>query len=180
VETTKKSNILIIIFGIFLFLLLASNIFTIYLLMDTKDSLNNKNQTLAVNKGKIEIQQKENADLKGIKEKYTEALKDNEILDGRVADLTAEITKLNGEIEQRKSTQSQQVQAQSTQPSQQANNPVGAITVGSSKEHVRKIMGNPDSIILTSWWYGKQSWVSFDNNGLVDSWYNGGNNLKTK
>jgi hypothetical protein len=38
------------------------------------------------------------------------------------------------------------------QPSQQArtNNPAGAITLGSSKDHVREVMGNPDSIILTS------------------------------
>ena len=60
------------------------------------------------------------------------------------------------------------------------NNPSGRFTIGSSKEHVEKIMGSPDSVVLTSWWYGKQSWVSFDKNGLVESFYNGGNNLKTK
>lgn len=60
------------------------------------------------------------------------------------------------------------------------NNPSGYFTIGSTMAHVEEIMGSPDSVVLTSWWYGKHSWVSFDKNGLVDSFYNGGNNLKTK
>jgi outer membrane murein-binding lipoprotein Lpp len=60
------------------------------------------------------------------------------------------------------------------------DNPPNYFTLGSSKDHVKKIMGTPDSIVLTSWWYGKQSWVSFDKNELVEGWYNGGNNLKIK
>lgn len=65
------------------------------------------------------------------------------------------------------------------------NNPSGGFTVGSSEDHVRKIMGNPDSVtskIYTySWWYGKQSYVNFNKDTkLVDSWYDGESILKTQ
>lgn len=147
-ERKERSNALIILFSIILVLLVASNIFTVYLLIDTKDSFNSNNQALAESKGKIELLQKENKELNGFKEKYSEALKDNEILDGRVGDLTKEVVQLNDKLEQKQTTQVQQVQASKQPAQQQENNPPNAIAIGSSKDHVRQVMGNPDSIVL--------------------------------
>lgn len=60
------------------------------------------------------------------------------------------------------------------------NNPNGAFTQGSTKEHVKKIMGTPSSLNKMplggeTWWYGGTAYVNFDANGLVEGWtdYNG-------
>jgi len=66
------------------------------------------------------------------------------------------------------------------------SNPEGAFTQGSSKEHVKKIMGTPTSLMVMplggeKWSYGNTAWVNFDENGEVEGWYDySGNTLKVK
>jgi curved DNA-binding protein CbpA len=52
------------------------------------------------------------------------------------------------------------------------------ITLGSSKDDVKRIMGTPDSIIGDYHWGYDFSNVTFDNNEKVDGWSNISNNLK--
>ena len=61
-------------------------------------------------------------------------------------------------------------------PSSNFNNPEGAFTQGSSKEHVKKIMGTPSSLMTMplggeNWHYGNTAWVEFDKEGKVEGWY---------
>ncbi|MBS4194666.1 J domain-containing protein [Bacillus sp. FJAT-49870] len=56
-----------------------------------------------------------------------------------------------------------------------ANNPAGAFTQGSSKDHVKKIMGTPSSLNKMplgeeTWWYGGTAFVNFNEEGLVEGW----------
>ncbi|WP_332694553.1 hypothetical protein [Halalkalibacter lacteus] len=51
-------------------------------------------------------------------------------------------------------------------------------SLGSTQEHVKLVMGSPDSIVAGSWWYGKQSWIKFDQSGLVTSYHDGEGILK--
>jgi cell division protein FtsB len=67
----------------------------------------------------------------------------------------------------------------------QGNNPPNAFTIGSTQEHVKKIMGSPKSVtkdsITHTWWYDGMSWISFNlNTGLVESFHDSGNYLKTE
>lgn len=178
---TAKNKTTTIIFSIIILVLLASNIFIGYLYIHTNDSLNDKNQTLAEQSGKIQVLEKENKGLSGFKDKYNKAEQDNEILNQRLGDVTQENTDLNGKLDQAKS---QKVTVQKAPKTNQAstqsvNNPPNAVGVGSTKDHVKSVMGTPSSISGVSnnyWWYGYTSWVKFDENtGLVNGWENGGN-----
>ncbi|WP_316571361.1 DnaJ domain-containing protein [Neobacillus sp. YIM B06451] len=66
------------------------------------------------------------------------------------------------------------------------NNPNGAITQGSTKEHVKKVMGTPSSLSKMplggeTWWYGGTAFINFDANGLVEGWTDiNGNVLKVQ
>lgn len=60
-----------------------------------------------------------------------------------------------------------------------------AFTDGSSKEHVKKIMGTPTSIIKNAyggdtWWYTNSAWVSFNKEDEVESWYDYNGQLKVR
>lgn len=65
-------------------------------------------------------------------------------------------------------------------------NPEGAFTQGSSKEHVKKIMGTPTSLTKLplggeTWWYGGSSYVNFNSEGIVEGWYDySGDKLKVQ
>jgi cell division protein FtsB len=174
-NTMGKSKI--ILFSVILFVMISSNVLTAYFLMQEKISAVKLSETITTQKVRINTLQKANDDLNG---NYSKMVKNNQYLNDRVNELTTEIENLNEEPVQDTQTQpTDPVQAQATDEVT-PDNPSGAITTGSSKEHVKEVLGNPDSIVLNSWWYGKQSWVSFDNNGLVDGWYDGANILKTE
>jgi curved DNA-binding protein CbpA len=54
-------------------------------------------------------------------------------------------------------------------------NPEGAFTQGSSKEHVKLIMGTPSSLSShpfggETWWYGGSAYVEFNKEGVVEGW----------
>jgi curved DNA-binding protein CbpA len=54
-------------------------------------------------------------------------------------------------------------------------NPEGAITQGSSKEHVKEIMGTPTSLSKSplgseTWWYGGSAFVNISKEGIVEGW----------
>lgn len=67
-----------------------------------------------------------------------------------------------------------------------ANNPEDAFTQGSSKEHVKQVMGTPNSLSKMplggeTWSYGNTAWVKFTPEGLVEGWYDyDGNVLKVQ
>ena len=66
------------------------------------------------------------------------------------------------------------------------NNPAGAFTQGSSKDHVNKIMGTPSRLNKMplggeTWWYGGTAYVNFNEEGLVEGWTDiRGDTLKVK
>lgn len=60
-----------------------------------------------------------------------------------------------------------------------------AFTEGSSKEHVKKIMGTPTNLSKgiygeDTWWYTNSAWVKFDKEGKVEGWYDYNGTLKVK
>lgn len=57
-----------------------------------------------------------------------------------------------------------------------------AFTEGSSKEHVKKIMGTPTSLTNggDTWWYTNSAWVSFNEEDKVDGWYDYNGQLKVR
>jgi len=57
-----------------------------------------------------------------------------------------------------------------------------AFKEGSSKEHVKKIMGTPTSLTNggDTWWYTNSAWVSFNKEGKVESWYDYNGQLKVR
>ncbi|GGB53045.1 J domain-containing protein [Fictibacillus barbaricus] len=65
-------------------------------------------------------------------------------------------------------------------------NPEGAFTQGSSKEHVKKVMGTPSSLSKLpsggeTWWYGGSSYINFNSEGIVEGWYDySGGKLKVQ
>jgi curved DNA-binding protein CbpA len=65
-------------------------------------------------------------------------------------------------------------------------NPEGAFTQGSSKEHVKKIMGTPTSLSKRplggeTWWYGGSAYVDISSEGIVEGWYDySGGKLKVQ
>ncbi len=67
-----------------------------------------------------------------------------------------------------------------------ASNPQGAFTQGSTKEHVKQVMGTPNSLSKRplggeTWSYGNTAWVEFSPEGLVEGWYDyDGNTLKVQ
>lgn len=185
-ETKRKPNLLIIISIIIFLLLLSSNIITVFLLMQTKDSLSDQSLLLAETKGSFEIADRDSKELEEVKSKYESLQKENAVKIEEINSLTSDIATLNERISQ---TQSDFVpenpepihidQPQNIKPKAQDDSPT-SFSEGSSKDHVKKLMGSPDSVILNSWWYGKQSWIKFDENDLVSSWYDGEGILKTK
>lgn len=179
-ETGNKLKIPVIFLSVVSGILLIINIFTAYLYINTKSDLTNKILKSAEYKEKMELLQSENKQLNTINKKYVAATKDNGILNSRVEQLTKENTELSDELEQTNSEKAIQSTPVGINQSVKANNPPNTITTGSDKEHVKKVMGTPTNIVLTSWWYGQESWISFDDNGLVDGWYDGGKNLKLK
>lgn len=132
-----------------------------------------------------EIQELENEneelkyELEDITSKFEDAEKENAEKTEEINLLTADNEILNERISQIQSNFTKK-QAEPTQVI--ANNPLGVFTTGSSQDHVRKIMGNPDNVmnngISVYWWYGSQAWISFNKNGFVDSWYDYGDTLK--
>lgn len=53
-------------------------------------------------------------------------------------------------------------------------------TVGSTKEDVKRIMGNPDTVSPYNFWMYGLSTINFDENDLVEGWSNIQNTLKVK
>jgi curved DNA-binding protein CbpA len=54
-------------------------------------------------------------------------------------------------------------------------NPEGAFTQGSSRDHVKLIMGTPSSLSShpfggETWWYGSSAYVEFNKEGVVEGW----------
>lgn len=161
----KKSNVWVIILSILVVVLLISNGLTAYLYIDTKNALVYKEKYYAGVDTNFELLQSQN-------ERQKE----------EIENLNSDLTILNERL-------SQPIEQPIEQPVE-VDVPVAnddsstTFTVGNSKEHVKKIMGSPDSVmsdsIMDAWWYGKQSWVEFDDNELVSGWYDGGNILKTE
>jgi hypothetical protein len=174
VEVRRKGSLWLRVFmGVGFLILLLSNIFFGYLVMEARIMIAEKNQDIAEKEAAVSMLERENQRLQ------EEGGKREEVINQLSFDLSA----AEEEISQ---LQTNQVINTETVVNQGKTLPAPnddsstSFTIGSSKEHVQKIMGSPDSIILDSWWYGKQSWVRFDSNNRVVSWYDGANFLKTK
>jgi outer membrane protein assembly factor BamE (lipoprotein component of BamABCDE complex) len=76
------------------------------------------------------------------------------------------------------SIEGDQIYDNSTEVGQKDKISTGYITIGSSKENVKKILGNPSTIYdaLNEWVYGYSS-ISFDSHDRVVGWDNSDNNL---
>ncbi|CAM3888879.1 hypothetical protein GCM10009865_22210 [Aeromicrobium ponti] len=120
-------------------------------------------------------------------QRLTEAENDNSVLDKRLEDVTKENMRLNEEnvelsnelsgvlIEKEinsnlaSNTNTEEVLSTNVEEIE------GVFTQGSTKEHVKKIMGTPSSLNKMplggeTWWYGGAAYINFDANGLVEGW----------
>lgn len=130
-------------------------------------------------------------------QRLSEAENDNSVLDGRLEDVTKENMKLIEEnvelsnelsgvlIEKELNTNVASNTSAEEVTSSNVEEYDNAFTQGSSKEHVKEIMGTPTQLLKRplggeSWWYGNTAWVNFDSNGRVEGWYDTGGVLKVR
>ncbi|MBN8199188.1 J domain-containing protein [Cytobacillus pseudoceanisediminis] len=130
-------------------------------------------------------------------QRLSEAENDNSVLDSRLEDVTKENLKLTEENIELNTELSGVLDEQELKNSLDSNKSADeitsryveeyddAFTQGSSKEHVKEIMGTPTQLMQRplggeSWWYGETAWVNFDSNGRVEGWYDTGGVLKVK
>jgi hypothetical protein len=165
---TLKAKITIVILSITTILLLGMTIFLINASMYGRNTLNKNNKVIAQLKT------------------------ENKSLMSQVSDLNDDITMKNNRISEllNKSEQASTTQAYTSQQEQSSIeetaqseeiNPPNAVAIGSTKQHVREVMGTPTSMVAGGnyWWYGYASWISFDKQtGLVQGYSNEGHNLK--
>jgi uncharacterized protein YoxC len=163
-----KIKIAIIFLSVTTILLLGMTIFLINATIYARNTLNKDNKVIAQLKT------------------------DNKSLMSQVSDLNDDVTRKNNRISEllNKSEQASTTQAYTSQQEQSSIketalpeeiNPPNAVTIGSTKQHVREVMGTPTSMVAGGnyWWYGYASWISFDRQtGLVQSYSNEGHNLK--
>lgn len=180
----QASRILPILVGIGFLLLLLSNAATIYYLLSAKDEIRDRDLLISKNQGQIELFETTGEKLAQVKSENEKLIEENKILSGRINDLETDISLL---LQETTFTETEIPIAKSPPAASEPvyNNPTGAFTSGSSEDHVRTVMGSPDSVIgnvsTYTWWYGKQSFVTFDKaSKSVESWYDGAGNLKTK
>lgn len=165
---TKEKKSFAAIFLISTLLLLAINLFTVYLYNNTQKELIKSKEVLAVQEDRIATLQTSAEELNSLSE-------ENDILNQRITDLSEEMVNLYSELEQEKAKTTPE---QSSEVTKQID--PDYFTIGSTMEHVKEVMGTPKSISFSRWRYGRYSYVSFDRDGLVDGWDDNENILKVK
>ncbi|SFE90586.1 hypothetical protein SAMN05428981_1108 [Bacillus sp. OV194] len=162
-------------------LLIISNLVTAYFVTKTSTSLGYLKSDLQSQSMKLSDKERElhaqTRILTKYKNKINELNADNEELDRRLADLQAQFV-----AEDEQTSTDNPVEAVSQKPSNKElkTKNTNAFTVGSTKDEVRAVMGNPETVLRDSWWYGGQAWIRFDEQGLVMEWDDGNDMLKTE
>ncbi len=163
-----------------LYISLSFNIILIAVIILMVINFNNYNSKL----------EEENA---GITENLEELSKTNNVLseeyntlENAYLDLELQLTDDSIVEEAGEDESSEEIETEEESQEITANNPEGAFTQGSSKEHVKQVMGTPNSLSKMplggeTWSYGNTAWVKFTPEGLVEGWYDyHGNVLKVQ